>query len=156
MKTGSVELTDFVFALIPNTSSTYSVFGIGFTGNEATLGSSIPKNDNIEYDNFPVLLKKQNQIERTAYSLYLYDAFQSDGALLFGGVDHAQYTGGLWTVPLVDEEAKPTQDVIEFSVKLDRLILTNGKRNDCEVNTVALDEPLPVLLIPAQRLPLYR
>lgn len=47
------------------------------------------------YDNFPRQLKKQGKINKVAYSLYLNSPEAESGSILFGGIDHAKYSGDL-------------------------------------------------------------
>lgn len=88
----TVELTeDFVidnanFAVADNSDSNVGVFGIAYRELESSRSL---------YDNLPVQMKKQGLINKIAYSLYLTPAERDTGSVLFGGIDHAKYTGDL-------------------------------------------------------------
>lgn len=87
-----VELTDGLvieganFAVADETDSYVGVFGIAYKELEST--------DEV-YDNLPVQMKQQGYINKVAYSLYLTPAERNTGTILFGGIDHAKYTGEL-------------------------------------------------------------
>ena len=87
-------------------SSSYSSEGIdGDKANGSTLST-------------PTLLDQmviQGLIKTQAYSLYLDDLASSTGSILFGGVDHAKYTGDLITVPVQPEYNQHIELEIEWS-----------------------------------------
>lgn len=76
------------FAVADETDSYVGVFGIAYKEMEST--------DKV-YDNLPVQMKQQGFINKIAYSLYLTPAERNTGTILFGGIDHAKYTGELAT-----------------------------------------------------------
>lgn len=97
----TLENATFAIGLISN--STDSVFGIGPVYGESTIttesnGELLPT-----YDNIPMLLKKTGAIQQVSYSLWLNDIDSSTGNILFGGVDHAKYSGSLEKVPVVND-----------------------------------------------------
>lgn len=69
--------------------------GLGFKGNEVA---------DTEYDNVPITLKKQGFIKKSAYSIYLNSVSAQKGSILFGGIDHAKYTGELIAQPIAVED----------------------------------------------------
>ena len=72
------------FAVIDNTTSSIGVFGVGYPELEAVKS---------KYTNLPFAMKEQNLIAKVAYSLYLDSRDAVQGYILFGGIDHAKYTG---------------------------------------------------------------
>lgn len=113
------------FAVANQTNSTTAVWGIGLLGSEAVVdtintdGSFSPT-----YPNIPLQMKNQGIISQNAYSLWLNDVNAEEGSLLFGGVDHAKYTGTLQTVPLLST-IRGTQPNT-FTVALSDLSLYQG------------------------------
>ncbi|EER35961.1 hypothetical protein CTRG_00700 [Candida tropicalis MYA-3404] len=79
------------FGDVNSTSVSQGILGIGLDTNEST--------DTI-YENFPINLKEQGFINTNAYSLYLNAPSATSGTIIFGGIDHAKYTGSLTTLPL--------------------------------------------------------
>ncbi|RCK56525.1 Candidapepsin-8 [Candida viswanathii] len=74
------------FADVHSNTAGNGVLGLGFKGNEVAEQ---------QYDNVPITLKKQGFIKKSAYSLYLNSVSADKGSILFGGIDHAKYTGEL-------------------------------------------------------------
>lgn len=72
------------FAVAENLNSNVGVFGIGFQQLESS---------NQLYSNVPMQLKEQGFINKVAYLLYLTSQEASTGAILFGGIDQAKYSG---------------------------------------------------------------
>ncbi|KAA8917841.1 hypothetical protein TRICI_000006 [Trichomonascus ciferrii] len=129
VKVQDTSVKDVTFAVgeESNSSASVGVFGIGFPGLEAAVmqGSGDPEEpsepdfDN-QYDNFPMMLKKQGITKSVAYSLWLNDPDAKAGNILFGGVDHAKYEGDLQKVPVVN--ALPQlDDPIQLTVMLSSL-----------------------------------
>ncbi|CAI5755613.1 unnamed protein product [Candida verbasci] len=85
------------------------ILGVGFTTNEAMRQN---------YDNIPVLLKKQGLIDKNAYSIYLNDPNATKGSIIFGGIDNAKVDGQLKTLPILSNT--------ELRIKLDSLSV-NGQ-----------------------------
>lgn len=106
VRLGQLSLKHTYFALAETANSDTIVMGIGFPGDEAL---------DKKYRNIPVLLKERGLTKSTSYSLWLNDLKASRGALLFGGVDHAKYTGKLNIVPIV---AKDTMTVMLNGISL--------------------------------------
>jgi hypothetical protein len=66
----------------------------------------------------------------------------SEGSVLFGGIDHAKYTGDLVTLPLDNIHSdKGVEQPITFNVQLSSLTLTSSGG---DVN--AISSPVSVLL----------
>lgn len=70
------------------------IIGIGRPDAEATI-----KNGYM-YQNLPLRLQAEGLIKKAAYSLYMNDLNSKDGTILFGGVDHSRYVGGLAVLPI--------------------------------------------------------
>ncbi|KAI5967386.1 SAP7 [Candida theae] len=85
------------FAVVDNTSTEIGVFGVGYP----SLESASQK-----YSNIPHALKEQDVIAKAAYSLYLDSSSSSQGSILFGGIDHAKYTGELKTIDIVPKDGQ--------------------------------------------------
>lgn len=84
--TSSLILKEGNLAVADETDSNVGVFGIGYKSLESAQD---------KYDNIPIQMKQQGFIEKVCYSLYLTPAESEKGSILFGGVDHAKYTGEL-------------------------------------------------------------
>lgn len=125
---GGKTVSNANFAVANQTNSTTAVWGIGLLGSEAivdtinTDGSFSPT-----YPNIPVQMKNQGIIAQNAYSLWLNDVNSEEGSLLFGGVDHAKYTGTLQSVPLLST-IRGTQPN-SFTVALGDLSLYQGSNS---------------------------
>lgn len=87
---GDVEVSALQFAVATQSSSDIGVLGIA-TKNVESSDSS--------YNNLPYALQKQGKIDKVAYSLYLNSKSAASGTLLFGGIDHAKYSGSLVKFP---------------------------------------------------------
>jgi hypothetical protein len=59
------------------------------------------------YRNLPTQLAHDGVIRSSAYSIWLDDLDSNSGSLLFGGVDHARYTGDLVTMPILRQKGSP-------------------------------------------------
>ncbi|CAH6722989.1 candidapepsin-8 [[Candida] jaroonii] len=88
---GSVTIPDLQFADATQASIPYGIFGIGLRALEDA---------DTKYDNLPAALKKYGYIAKNAYSLYLNSKDAASGSVLFGGIDHAKYSGNLVTLPI--------------------------------------------------------
>lgn len=84
-------ITNQQFGDVTSTSVAQGILGIGLDTNESS--------DTL-YDNVPITLKKQGFIATNAYSLYLNSPSATSGTIIFGGIDHAKYSGSLTTLPL--------------------------------------------------------
>lgn len=71
------------------------IAGVGY--NISTYGAEHQKG----YNNLPYALTAAGITKSTAYSLWMDDVNAETGTILFGGVNTAQYTGELQTLPVV-------------------------------------------------------
>lgn len=74
---------------------TDGILGIGYAA-----GTDAAEALGKDYNNLPAALVKSGDINSAAYSLWL-NKFDGTGNLLFGGVNKAQYSGELQTVPVL-------------------------------------------------------
>jgi hypothetical protein len=65
--------------------------GLGFSAGEFLIGQGHPE---LRYPVLTEELAIQGHIDTPAFSMYLNDV-HSHGSILFGGIDHAKYTGEL-------------------------------------------------------------
>lgn len=101
LKFGDTTVENLSFAVANRTSSDVSVFGIGLPALEVTTQFGY------EYSNLPIKMKEDGIIAKSAYSVYLGASTASGGTILFGGVDHAKYSGDLVTVPIISRTSRP-------------------------------------------------
>ncbi|KAG5354514.1 Acid protease [Yarrowia sp. B02] len=129
------QIPKFVFGEATSASS-QPVFGIGYTGNEA----STHQNPSFTYDNIPVRLAKEGYVNTPAYSLYLDDVSSKTGSVLFGAIDKSKIDGSLTVLPVIKDQPGDSKPK-EFLVTLNSLdISVNG------TTTNALDKTRHVLL----------
>jgi yapsin 1 len=104
VKIGTITLESANFAVGEESNATTCVFGVGLIDGESTVTFSSGSNRNAEdtYINIPQQMYLNGDIGANAYSLWLNDIDSDSGSILFGGVDHARYTGTLETVPIVN------------------------------------------------------
>lgn len=93
---------DLSFAVANETNSSLGVLGIGPAGSEASYSGELSMTNRYMYENLPMKMVSQGLIQKNAYSLFLNSSDASKGTVLFGGVDHAKYTGTLQTVKVVN------------------------------------------------------
>lgn len=143
VEVGGVSLNNQYFGLVDNANTYETVFGISYTGNEAVghYNRTSKKIENL-YPNYPVALKNEGYINTISYSLYLNDLNAPEGVLLFGGVDHAKYSGNLGLVPVVNIYAAEVSQPIAFYVMLNDISVKSGGHS-CPLVT---DFNYPVLL----------
>lgn len=120
---GDTSVPDTYFAVADIANSTEGVFGIGYEYNEAP--NIVSGNDTYTYPNFPVHLKDTGIINTIAYSLYLNDLEAQEGALLFGGVDHAKYYGTLGIVPIINMAPWAVDNPYSIYVMLDSISISS-------------------------------
>lgn len=120
------DISNLQFAVANMSDSDVGVLGVGLTGLES---SADPFDDEpSQYPNFPVVLKQNNVISKMAYSLYINSLDAEAGSVLFGAVDHSKYTGGLYTIPLVNALAQYFVDeILEFDVTVQGLGIESKK-----------------------------
>lgn len=124
-------------------SNSSNVLGIGYTGLEFSCSKYSSGN---EYPNFPVRLYESGYTNTIAYSLYL-DGFSSpEGTILFGGVDHAKYVGGLWTIPLVNTNTNHSIRPYQFIVGCDSVTLESGACSESLSSEILSETPFYGLL----------
>lgn len=82
---GAISLQKQRFADVNSTSEQSGTLGIGLVRGESGAN----------YSNLPASLKEQGYIKTNAYSLYMNSPDALNGAIIFGGVDNAKYTGNL-------------------------------------------------------------
>lgn len=120
----NLELKNASFAVANDSTSNVGVFGIGFIGLESSEK---------QYRNVPQLMKDQGFIKKVAYSLYITSAESNSGSIIFGGVDHAKYSGDLKSLKI-----QPTNDAYKrVQVQLDsiKLDVSSGNSNSSKNNT---------------------
>lgn len=127
---GSSTVDNLQFGIGYKSSSSQGILGIGYPVNEVQVGRA--KKD--AYDNLPAKMVTDGTIASNAYSLWLNDLDASTGSILFGGVDTAQYTGALETLPIQANGGVYS----EFLITLTSVVLDNV--------TIANDQALAVLL----------
>lgn len=117
---GGVNVSDLLFAVANVTNSTVGVLGIGLASLESYVPNDLSEStETREYNNFPLVLKKNKVIQKVAYSLFLNSADAVNGQLLFGAVDHSKYTGNLYTLPLVNslyDQGVDTPEQLEITL----------------------------------------
>ncbi len=96
---GSQKLPSLQFGVGYVSSSSQGIVGIGYETNEVQVGRA----GLTAYKNLPAQMVADGLIQSKAYSLWLNDVDANTGSILFGGVDTAQYTGSLQTVPIQTE-----------------------------------------------------
>lgn len=96
-KIGSASLKSLSIGLAQKVNQiSTGLAGIGRPQAEITVNSG-----GTMYNNLPLEMKAEGLINSAAYSLALDDLNDSQGNIIFGGVDHDQYTGTLATMPIV-------------------------------------------------------
>jgi hypothetical protein len=123
-------LKQLQFGIGYDSSSQEGILGIGYTINEVQVGRA----GKPAYNNLPAQLVADSLIQSNAYSLWLNDLDASSGSILFGGVDTAQYTGSLETLPVQKEQGV----FAEFLVTLTEVSLGG--------TVIAANQALAVLL----------
>ncbi|KAI0480645.1 eukaryotic aspartyl protease [Xylariaceae sp. FL0804] len=93
---GGTTMDSLQFGIGYTSSSGQGILGIGYPVNEVQVGRAGMD----AYQNLPAKLVASGDISRNAYSLWLNDLDANTGSILFGGVDSAQYTGDLQTLPI--------------------------------------------------------
>ncbi|EGW30462.1 uncharacterized protein SPAPADRAFT_157531 [Spathaspora passalidarum NRRL Y-27907] len=94
------------FGVVNETNLDEGILGLGFPEENGNLS-------------FPYELKKNGLIDRAAYSLYFNSTNASFGSLLFGGIDHAKYSGNLKSIAAVHN-----QTISYIAVDVNRILMT--------------------------------
>ncbi|KAH6654498.1 aspartic-type endopeptidase [Truncatella angustata] len=127
---GGTTVDNLQFGIGYKSSSAQGILGVGYPVNEVQVGRA----NKDAYDNLPAKMASDGTIASNAYSLWLNDLDASTGSILFGGVDTAQYTGSLETLPIQASGGVYS----EFLITLTSVVLDNV--------TIASDQALAVLL----------
>ncbi|AGO13682.1 AaceriAGL192Wp [[Ashbya] aceris (nom. inval.)] len=137
---GQVNADGLTFAVAHASNSSVAVLGIGLPAIETTVSDF-----GYQYDNLPMVLKRNNVIKKTAYSMFINSLNADTGSVLFGAVDHSKYSGTLNTVPLVNANyRRRVNKPIELHVTLAGIGLDNGRSGE-PVQTL-LGSKVPALL----------
>lgn len=140
---GSTNLTSVQLAVVNSTSSLFGVLGIGLTEGETTnVVSFYSSARKYQYPNLPKEMVLQGQIPKRAYSLYLNSNDLLLGEILFGGVDHAKYSGPLVTVPMVNIFEESSVNPRRMDIILSGLDIYDGK----DRLVVSAKKKFPVIL----------
>ncbi|OAA64180.1 aspartic-type endopeptidase [Niveomyces insectorum RCEF 264] len=84
------------FGIGYSSSSSQGILGIGYAVNEVQVGRA----GLTPYPNLPAQMLADGVVQSNSYSLWLNDLDANTGSILFGGVDTAQYSGQLHTLPI--------------------------------------------------------
>ncbi|KAI0902454.1 acid protease [Annulohypoxylon nitens] len=137
---GGTTLDDFQFGVGYTSTSEQGILGIGYAVNEVQVGRAGKES----YENLPMKMKSAGQIQRNAYSLWLNDLDANTGSILFGGVDTAQYTGSLQTLPIQANNGVYS----EFLITLTSLSVGNMTIADNQALAVLLDSGSSLTYLP--------
>ncbi|CEP20462.1 unnamed protein product [Cyberlindnera jadinii] len=114
-----LEVSGLSFAVANETNSSIGVLGIGLEGLETTYSGSLAGSNRYTYSNLPMKMVEDGLIHKRAYSLYLNDVDAEEGNIIFGGVDHAKYTGNLTSVPVINTlESSGYSEAIKLEITL--------------------------------------
>ncbi|KAI0841573.1 acid protease [Hypoxylon sp. FL0890] len=137
---GNTTLNDLQFGIGYSSTSEQGILGIGYAVNEVQVGRA----GKDAYENLPMKLKSTGDIQRNAYSLWLNDLDANTGSILFGGVDTAQYTGSLETLPIQANAGVYS----EFLITLTSLSIGNSTIADNQALAVLLDSGSSLTYLP--------
>ncbi|KAI1143903.1 acid protease [Hypoxylon sp. FL0543] len=137
---GDTTLSDFQFGVGYSSTSEQGILGIGYPINEVQVGRA----GKDAYENLPMKLKSAGHIQRNAYSLWLNDLDANTGSILFGGVDTAQYTGSLQTLPIQSNDGVFS----EFMITLTSLSVGDTNIADNQALAVLLDSGSSLTYLP--------
>lgn len=130
------------------------ILGIGYDTNEARDKNKSPS----LYANLPIRLVQDNIINTPAYSLWLNNAQAREGSLLFGGVDHAKYSGDLTKVPILKNSSEPKPNHFEIAMSSLKLKSNGNTQEVIEADSgvenpaygVILDSGASISFLPSQ------
>ncbi|KAG5421422.1 SAP9 [Candida metapsilosis] len=131
VKVGDLTVKDLSFAVANESSSDVGVLGIGLPGLEVTYDRS-----GYMYENLPLKMKSDGVIKKALYSLYLNEADDETGSILFGAVDHAKYVDTLETLELRNTYSEYDFPV-KFDVQVDKIAVTKDSKTKAKVLTSA-------------------
>ena len=97
---GGASVLDFQFGIGYFSSTNQGILGIGYPTNEM----QVDRAGKMPYPNLPAALAATGLTQSNAFSLYLNNLSSSTGNVLFGGIDTAQFTGPLWTLPILAQQ----------------------------------------------------
>lgn len=130
----NVTVHDLSFAIANETDSNIGVLGIGLPGLETTYSSN--GLSRYQYENMPLKMRNSGIIAKNAYSLYLGDSSAKSGTVLFGAVDHAKYSGQLYTLPIVNTlRSWGYSDPIRLDIAVDSIVLNATSQVTITSNT---------------------
>ncbi|KAI0128885.1 aspartic peptidase domain-containing protein [Xylariales sp. AK1849] len=137
---GETTVDNLQFGVGYKSTSSQGILGIGYPINEVQVGRA----GKDAYDNLPAKLATDGTIKSNAYSLWLNDLDASTGSILFGGVDTAQYTGTLETLPI----QKSGGVYSEFLITLTGVSLNGTAIADDQALAVLLDSGSSLTYLP--------
>lgn len=136
---GGASLTNVTMGLGEETDISYGLVGIGYTINEAIVGTE--QSYAAAYDNLPVQMQNEGLIATNAYSLWLNDLDASTGSILFGGIDTDKYEGDLSRLDVIPDETSGRYS--SFIVYLTSLTANSTSGSD---GLSSSEFPIPVVL----------
>lgn len=139
---GGIQVSNLSFAVASEANSSMGVLGIGLNTTESTSGNYLFGSGDGLYENLPAKMVSQGLIAKNAYSLYLDSVNASSGTVLFGGVDHAKYTGTLQTVKVINQYSGFG---VVSPLQLD-VTLSGVTFNSSRDSTSVLEDAYPALL----------
>lgn len=136
IEASGVTLSNYQFGVMNQMQNqNHGVLGVSFKEDEMTARAGGP-----EYTNFPFALKDQGYIDHVIYSLHFKGPHSPDGTLLFGGIDHAKYSGDLHYYPVPDPGNGP-------QIAFDSLLVNGATKIDIN-SLIVLDSGSPAILFP--------
>lgn len=140
LKVGGTTVDKLQFGVGYDSSSPEGILGIGYAINEVQVGRA----GKAAYNNLPAQLVADGLVQSNAYSLWLNDLDASTGSILFGGVDTAQYTGSLETLPIQTEQGT----FAEFLITLTEVTFGNTVMVENQAVAVLLDSGTSLTYLP--------
>lgn len=89
------------------------------------------------------LLKAHGHISRNLFSVSLQSSQNSDGALLFGGIDRSKYVGKLATLAIADTKHSKHIAVTLNTIRLDNTLIHINKQAPLDTGSTLTYLPLP-------------
>lgn len=132
----ATSIKNFNFALANFSTASNPVAGIGLPKGETPL---IIGSIAAPYANLPQQLKSNGHIAHVAYSLYLDAASESEGSILFGGVNTGAYNGTMYTHPMVPVD---TDEIDRLAINLQGIFVMNDNGEQQQVAALSI----PVVL----------
>lgn len=139
MQAAGISLTNYQFGVMYQLQQqTRGILGVSFRETEMTARAG-----GAEYNNFPFAAKEQGYIDHVLYSLHFDGPHSPDGTILFGGIDHAKYSGDLHYYPVSDPTDGP-------KIPFDSLVV-NGTQLDIN-SPIVLDSGSLAIYFPDTQL----